>query len=276
MKEKRKKRYSEFFRGWIVIFFVIICIGLICFQQIEIQALKERIFDFPQKELARLKDSVVILGFQLFLPGGQELKKIGIGTVIEINKEKYILSVYHHLDQWGKELISLEFLKKNLTIFILSGEGKGKKISFWDADPRFDFILLKLPQDLRYPAIPLGNSAKLSIGEEIIQISFNSKEEDIEIKRGNIISVKASRPIMNFLSQQKVELGEKDIFKISLPGYEGESGAPVLVFQDGKLKLIGIHAGSTSHRFDQINIPRTSWAYKLNPILTHAKTKLAQ
>lgn len=223
------------------------------------------------EELEELRESIVFLDLQLVYPESQKVEsKIGTGLVVEIENQKYILSPYHILEMWGEEKISREFLEKHLQVFLFSGEGRGRRLE-WQANPRAEVTVFKLPKDLNYPAMPIGDSDSLKEGQEIFQISFPEAEGMI-IRNGNILSLEAAPHILVLLFQEgRTDLGANDVIRMSYPALAGESGAAILAFQDGKLKLVGIALGFISTKFQNVDIPIFSWGYKINTVLNQAR-----
>ena len=268
-RERRREKRFDLKTIWAILSIILIVglIGSTIFLVKEIQQLKEPSLE----ELEGLQESVVSLGLQLEFPETKEMKrKIGSGSVVEIDNQKYILSLYHILDAWGDKKITMDFLEKHLQVVFLSGEGKGRGLE-WRANPKADMAVYKLPKDLNYPAIPIGDSDRLKVGQEIFQISF-PEGEGIIVRGGKTLSLEAAPHTLSYFSQEgRTDLGANDAIRISFVGLKGESGGAILAFQDGKLKLIGIHGGHVTHKFDNISIPVYSWGYKINPILSYSQ-----
>lgn len=97
-----------------------------------------------------------------------------------------------------------------------------------------DISLFKDPSQDKYRIIPLGNSADLEIGTDVIVIGW-SFGKGINIKTG-IVSM--------FVKDEEYDPQGgtiKDIaFMTTAPINPGDSGSPVLASRDGKYEIIGI------------------------------------
>ncbi len=88
----------------------------------------------------------------------------------------------------------------------------------------FDFALLEIPGALDLPSLEVGDSDKLQPGALIYYIGFQNKIEEKILKKGEVV----------FLTSSFIEFSPNRGINY------GESGAPVLILQDGELKVIGI------------------------------------
>jgi S1-C subfamily serine protease len=268
--EEKKKRFDlKTIRAILLVFLIPCLIGMMVFQQMEIKGLKEKIPSPGLGELERLTDSVVILRFQQKIP---EKEYLGLGVVVKDkeNNQKYIISLYHILTKGGE--ITMEVIQKNLGVYLWSGEGKGRELK-WRPDPKVDLVSYELPNDLysHYPEMPIGNSDNLKSGQKVFLIGFPWADEII-LREGIIGATKAPKSTLKFIQEEgSTELGENDIIFLSYISSPGDSGGPILTFDDGKLKMIGIHKGYRGLRIGEQIVPLISFGIKINPILSHTR-----
>jgi len=237
--------------------------------QTELKTLKNSILFSNSEELEKYKNSVIIIKYQLDSWSGMSGSASGVGFVVESGGQKYILSAYHILSGNGK--ISLEFAKKYLNAYIVSGEGKGRSLD-WEATPGFDLVVLKLPGDLNYPAIPIGDSSELKVGQAAYVIGWPWGDE-IAVRSGSVAIMKASSSMLNFVKEDgNSDLGEKDIMLMSFPTMGGDSGSPILAMDsDGKLSVIGMSKGSRGETVGVKIVPVFGIVIKINPLMNQAK-----
>lgn len=270
-RERRKEKRFDLKTIWAIlsVFLILGLIGMTAFQQMEIRELKEKTLSPDLGELERLRDSVVILRFQREIPETKEIKvKFGLGVVIEENGQKYIVSLYHILSNGGK--LNIDFLQKYLKVYLGSGVGKGRELEL-RTNPRVDLVVYELPKDLNYSPMPIGNSDDLEIGQQVFLIGFPWTDEII-VREGIIGATKSPKETMAFIQKEgNTELGENDIIVLSYIGSPGDSGGPILTFDDGKLKMIGIHKGHRGVRIGEEIAPTMSWGIKINTILSHTR-----
>lgn len=87
-----------------------------------------------------------------------------------------------------------------------------------------DFALLEIPGAFDLPSLEVGDSDKLQPGALIYYIGFQNKIEERILKRGEATFLTSSS--LEFFPRQNI-----------IPG---ESGAPVLILENDKFKIIGI------------------------------------
>ncbi len=95
-----------------------------------------------------------------------------------------------------------------------------------------DFALLKIPETVDLTSFEIGNSDNLTPGALIYYIGFQNKIEEKILKKGKAVFMTSSS--LEFSSGGNINFGE--------------SGAPVLILENGELKVIGILRAMTSGR----------------------------
>ena len=96
-----------------------------------------------------------------------------------------------------------------------------------------DWALLKLKKPLGRPLgfIALGDHRKLSVGQHLIQAGYRSD-------RAQVLTVERNCRLAQWYDEQRV-------FSTSCHTLDGDSGGPVLIEQDNRWLLVGIHRGRT-------------------------------
>lgn len=234
----------------------------------ETTGLKKVVFATASEELEKYKDSVVTIKCEPKPGFGWSGSITGNGIVVEIDKQKYILTLYHIFSSMGK--IPFADVQKIIQVSLLS-EGVWERNLEWSGNPNAELVVIKLPKDYKYSAIPLGDSNNLKLGQGIYIIG-SPWSEGIEIREGIVSSLKATPKTLDFLKKNADLYGENDIMMMSYPGVGGDSGGPIMTLDaDKKLKVVGIHIGSRGEIISDKMIPLISLGLKINPYLEHAR-----
>jgi len=156
---------------------------------------------------------------------------IGRGMIVG---EKYVLTANHVVSAIP-----------NASYYLLINNSYYGPVKPIFAKSGFDFALLEIPDGQRFPSLELGNSDNLEPGALIYYIGFQNKIEEKILKKGKL----------SFITSLSLEFSpsQKILF--------GESGAPVLMVENGKLKVIGILQSTNAGQ--SIGI-----AHLINPIVS--------
>ncbi len=91
-------------------------------------------------------------------PQDREVKRQSLGSGFVINKEGYILTNYHVIENATEIIVTLSEHKKDYRAKVVG------------QDPKLDIALIKITADADLPAVILGNSDELLIGEWVVAI----------------------------------------------------------------------------------------------------------
>jgi len=149
-------------------------------------------------------------------------------------------------DVYGKEEICLltvahntanieARLEKECYIGALGGIVKLEKLVF---DPQDDIALLKIPVVVETFPFRIGSSNELNPG--VYVDIFGALFDKIILKNGVIGLLGLTSPQYDFIKIKGAKGEKKDYIILTLPINPGNSGAPVVVYRDGKPELVGI------------------------------------
>jgi S1-C subfamily serine protease len=155
-------------------------------------------------------------------------RKISAGTGFFISSDGYILTNKHVVtDDQAEYTVVLK-------------DGKEKKGSVAYRDPENDIAVVKIEGE-NYPALSLGDSSKLKVGQPVISVgnSYNSLQSKVSV--GEVSALKRSA----LASSEEDTQILKNLIQSSVWLYPGDSGGPLLNM-DGE--VIGINTATVINK----------------------------
>ena len=170
--------------------------------------------------------------------------------------------------------VTLAYKKLDESVFIATFKGQNNfadspRLEKVFVDNKQPFVLLKIPDwenfkkanDIHYFPFDLGNSDKLDIGD-YLEIATSPLGTDY-VSPGKVGGFTLPDDILGAVSYQ----GEQ-IFTFSNPILTGDGGSPIMAFENGEYKLVGIVIGYLGQ-----NVQGFSWGMKINFITEMIKEK---
>jgi S1-C subfamily serine protease len=128
----------------------------------------------------------------------------------------------------------LESAKVEEKSFIIEEDGTRVVAERIYSGDKRDFAILRTNRELTPFPFSIGNSDELQVGN--VAFLLGNFQTGFSVRMGNVTQLKFT----TYGSKGEVANVNPDIFGISAPTVEGDSGAPVLCVRDGQLELIGM------------------------------------
>jgi S1-C subfamily serine protease len=118
--------------------------------------------------------------------------------------------------------------------FIIEEDGTRVVAQRIYVDKEGDFAILRTNRELTSFPFSIGNSDELQVGNVVFLLG--NFQTGFSVRMGNVTQL----DFTTYGARGEVANVNRDIFGISAPTVEGDSGGPILCVRDGQLELIGM------------------------------------
>jgi len=191
----------------------------------------------------------------------------GTGVIVEADGQRYVLSLAHVVGEdltaesgWsGAAAWRLKGRQRETRTWIDLPGGE-IEIEPVHRDPESDLAFFRLPEQVEALALPFpsGESRRLRIGD-FIYLLGRLEGTDLHVRSGIVSALSPTARIAELPFA-------REVFMISAPLSEGDSGSPVLAVRRGRYELVGLAQGKYA------TARQAGWVLRIEPILSALHT----
>jgi S1-C subfamily serine protease len=187
----------------------------------------------------------------------------GTGVIVDADGERYVLSLAHVVGEdlmaesgWrGAAAWRWKGRQRETRTWIDLPDGE-IEIELVHRDVESDLAFFRLPEQAQAPALPFpsGESRRLRIGD-FVYLLGRLEGTDLHVRSGIVSALSPTARIAELAFA-------REVFMISAPLSEGDSGSPVLAVRRGRYELVGLAQGKYA------TAREAGWVLRIEPILS--------